>query len=111
MEGQLSALLLTLAVEIPLAGLLARAFAGDWRRTVPVALLASCATHPLAWQLAAKLGPDDYREGLVLIEAGVVLAEAVIYRLLARCKAMAALGISGVCNSASWCFGIVLLGG
>lgn len=111
MAGQLSALLLTLAVEIPLAGLLARTLEGDWRRTLPVALLASCATHPVAWQLAAKLGPDDYREGLVLIETGVVLGEAVLYRLLARCKAMAALGISGVCNAASWLAGIALLGG
>jgi hypothetical protein len=110
MSSQMSALLLTLAVEIPLAGLLARAFAGDWRRALPVALLASCATHPVAWKLAAKLGPDDYREGLALIEAGVVLAEAGIYRLLARCKAMSALGISAVCNAASWTAGFVLLG-
>lgn len=111
MWDQTSALLLTLAVEIPVAGLLARTIGADLRRTLFAALVASCITHPVAWQLAAKLGPDDYRAGIALIEGAVVVVEAGIYRLLLSCKWKPALGISAACNTASWLVGIVLFGG
>lgn len=111
MWDQTSALLLTLAVEVPIAGLLARAIGANLRRAMFAALLASWVTHPVAWQLAAKLGSDDYRTGIALIEGAVVLAEAGIYRLLRCCSAWAAIGISTACNAASWLIGVLLLGG
>lgn len=88
-----------------------------WARlSAPVAVLlsgiaASCLTHPLAWHAASVLAADEYRRGLWLIEALVVLAEALVYSLLLRPGWRNALLWSALANGASFALGQLPLWG
>lgn len=79
---EISALGLTLACEVPMLLVLARRHSG--RAVFMAAVGASLLTHPLAWQAAAKLGPDQYVAGVVVIEAVVVVVEATWYQFWLR---------------------------
>lgn len=65
-------------------------------------------THPLAWRMAMLLSPEEYRSGLWLIEAGVVLVEAFWYRCWLRVPLAVALGWSVLANAASLGIGWLL---
>lgn len=79
------ALALTLACEVPLIlWLTARLPHLSRTRVALVAATASCVTHPLAWRAALAFTPDMYRTGLWLIEAIVVVIEALWYLLWLR---------------------------
>lgn len=103
---RLGAFALTLACEIPVVFMLARHLPA--RRVVPVAAGASCLTHPLAWRIAMLLTPDVYRLGVALIEAGVVVVEAIWYRCWLRLSFGRAVGISLLANAASVSVGWLL---
>ncbi len=96
---QLQALGITLACEVPAMLVLARRCSARW--VVLVTLTANGLTHPLAWHLAAKLSPMQYRSGLWWIEGGVVAAEALWYGLWLRAKPLTVLQWSLLANAAS----------
>lgn len=98
---------LTLACEIPVMLLLARSL--PVMRVLVVSAGASCLTHPLAWYIASVLSPDEYVPGLWLIEAGVVLIEAVLYQLWLRSGFAKSLSWSLLANASSFGFGWLLL--
>lgn len=94
---------LTLACELPVMLLLARALPA--RRVLVVAAAASSLTHPVAWHIASILSPDEYPVGIGLIEAGVVLAEAAWYRLWLSAGFGKTLWWSLLANATSFGFG------
>lgn len=97
MSNQLLALALTLMLEVPVAW---RGFGGAAAplRVPGAAVLASVLSHPLAWSLALRLGPDDFPLGYWFIESGVWLFEAALYRGLLRCPWRQALAVSLAAN-------------
>lgn len=107
MSGELVALFLSLALEAPVLLLATRA--QPWPRRLLAALLPTLLTHPVAWELAGRLGPDDYLAGFVLIEGTVVLAEAAAIALLLRWRPWRALAASVLANATSALLGGALL--
>lgn len=103
---QWTALALTLACEVPLVALCARSASG---KTLTVAATASLITHPLAWHLASLLSPHEYTSGIWMLEAAIVVIEAIWYRLWLAPRLMIALGWSLLANSASFGIGWWLL--
>ncbi|MBK8979155.1 MAG: hypothetical protein IPM29_24940 [Planctomycetes bacterium] len=91
------ALLLTLAVEVPLVC----AVAG--RRRWPDALGANLLSHPLAW-LAVSRGVA----GFWPVEAAVISLEAVVYRAVTRLPYRRALGASALANGATIAIALLL---
>lgn len=102
----LDAFLLTLACELPLVLLATRPLSPA--RVLLVAVAANLLTHPLAWRLSMTLPPDDYRTGVALIEAGVVIVEALCYRWWLRIGVARAFGVSLLANTASALTGWIL---
>jgi hypothetical protein len=100
---ELQALALTLACEVPLMLLLARKL--PVLRVLPVAATASMLTHPIAWHVASILSPDEYRAGTAWIEGGVVLAEALWYRLWLSGNFLQSLAWSFAANAFSFMVG------
>ncbi len=105
--NQLPAFGLTLACELPVMALLARAQPA--MRVMIVAAAASGLTHPAAWHIASVLSPDEYRTGLLLIETGVVLAEAAWYQLWLRAGFGRSFQWSLLANATSFWGGWLLL--
>ena len=105
-----AALALTLAIEVPIVAVASCAGA----QPVPVvhaiaaAVVASAATHPVAWWLASHLAPDEVRAGFTLIEAGVALAETIPLAIGLRWSWRRALLLSIACNGASAGIGLLL---
>jgi hypothetical protein len=102
------ALALTLAVELPLVLLCARRAGWNSGRTALAALLASLATHPIAWWASRQLGAVDYASGAWAIESLVCLAEAGVYAGLLRLRPLPALGLACAANIASMATGFLL---
>lgn len=107
---ELEASLLSIAVEAPTAFLVARlGLRGSWRTAALAALAAACGTlvtHPFAWAAALAL-VRSMSWGLMaaIVEAGVALAEAVGYAVLARVRPVPALLLSVAANGASFAVG------
>lgn len=99
--NQTTALAWTLLLETPAALLAAHRWRLSWLHAGCAALLASCITHPLAWDAALALHPEHYFVGWLCIEAAVVLAEAGIFFLLLRLSPARALALSLAANSIS----------
>lgn len=103
---QTQALLLTLLCEVPL--ILCLAAPAPWRRLGVIALVAisaSLLTHPMAWWLAGTLAPWEVKPGLLLIETGVVVLEALWYALWLRLGGWRALAWSLAANGLSFWVG------
>ena len=113
--GQGAALALTLIVECIVVALLRRpavpaiSYAPRLLRVLVAAVAASCLTHPFAWRAAAALSPDARPVGLLAIEAGVVLVEALVLGVLLRLGARRAFGVSLAANLASFAVGLALM--
>lgn len=101
----LAALMWTLIVEAPLAGVAGWRSGQPWKRIIAAGLLPSLLTHPLAWQAWSRLSPYDYAVGVTLIEAVVWLAEAVLLKMLLQLWWRRALLLSMVTNAASFALG------
>lgn len=106
--GQLQALLLTIVVEAPALCWLAREMPLPAWRVAAVAAGASCLTHPLAWRIAGVLSPAEYAAGILLVEAAVVTAEAIAYRVALAAPARRALAWSACANGLSFAVGWIL---
>lgn len=101
MLTQMTAMGLTLVIEAPLVALAGRYMQRPVRRMLVAALLPSLLTHPFAWHAWTLLGPHDFVAGVLLIEALVWGAEAVMLRFLMPMKWRQAILLSLVANSAS----------
>jgi hypothetical protein len=105
-----SALMLTLAVELPVVIVLLRraSVVVVWPRAVTVIVLASLVTHPLAWRVARALSPDEYTLGIAIIEAVVVAVEALWLRALLPIGLKTAAITSLIANAATFGVGALL---
>lgn len=70
-------------------------------RRLAAAVLPSCFTHPLAWRVIGNFGAHDYAAGLCLVEAIVILVEAVCLRLVLKLSVPRSLLLSFMANAAS----------
>lgn len=101
-----AAFLLTLAIELPLAGVLLRPAEPDLRRLVVLVVFANLATHLVVWYVISQfllVGTAPY---VVVAEAWAVAAEAVFYAAAFRGLPVSrALGIAVLANAASFLVG------
>lgn len=105
--SQAIALLLSLVTEAPSAAL--GAGRGHRLRAAAVALLATCATHPVLWDVFWELYPAlGYWGAVAAGEAGVVAVEALFYALLLPLRWARALGVSVLANGVSFSVGLAL---
>jgi hypothetical protein len=110
--SQSAALLLSLVTEALAALVLLRAWGEEWGRATRAALaavLATLLTHPAAWAATLRLmDAIGYAAAVALVEAAVVLAESLAYRVLVPLPGRRALLASLVANGASAGLGLVL---
>jgi len=103
----LFALLVTLAVELPVFALLGRGYAPT-TRCIGGGALGTLITHPLLW-FAWRHTFDSYLLRTITGELLVCLIEGIVLWRVARpLKFKSALGISLVANGASYGLGILL---
>lgn len=109
--SQLEAMLLSLAVEVPLAlGLVALMRStterAEWGRLALVAVAATLLSHPFAWFANEHL-TIHWPVRAAIIEVSVTVLEAVLYAWLGRLGLWRGLAVSTVANAGS--FGVGLL--
>lgn len=106
--GQLEAWLITLAVEMSVAVLLALAVRGDPRRFAASAGLGSLISHPLVWAMFFPLMRwGGYWSAFAIAESFAVLSESILYALIARQTWPRALAFSFLVNAASVAAGFI----
>lgn len=107
--SQMAALALTLLVEAPIVLAFVWRLEKDRVRAVLIALAASLLSHPIAWWANGVLRPlPFYTVRAPLIEAGVVVFEAVLYRFTLVPAARRALLVAFVANAASFAVGLAV---
>jgi hypothetical protein len=102
---------LTLAVEVPVVVVVARAVGLGRRPAIGAALLANLLTHPLLWFVAAPWMHDRWGlAGVCIAELGVVLVEAAVYtrRFGSVAGSWLASWLALLANALSWGIGIVV---
>jgi hypothetical protein len=103
------AFLLTVVVELPVAGYLLRDAAHDNLRLLLLVVFANLATHPVVWFVATQVleyGTPSYTLGA---EVWAVAAEAVFYWAAIRgLSARRALAASAAANAASFAVGLLV---
>ena len=109
--NQWAALLLTLAVEVPIVLFWVRRTEPetfDWPRVAAVAAAATLLTHPLVWYTNNALIAWPFVARAAVVETFAVVAEAVVYwRFLAQPLRRAAL-LSLVANGISFSIGLAV---
>lgn len=105
---QLQAMLLSLALEVPVALLVARLAHAHRGTTLLAALLATTITHPLVWHLNHTWFALDAWPRLAVLEVGAVVVEGFVYLLVARLRPLVAWGTSLAANATSFGLGLVL---
>jgi hypothetical protein len=109
---EIEALVLSAAIEGPVAYTLVRAARFPGRGPLHAglaAMLATAVTHPQLWQGALWLYPRiGFWSGLLIAESLVVLAEAAIIAWAAGLSPWRALAVSGLANGASGGAGLLL---
>lgn len=109
---EIEALVLSAAIEAPIAYAIARAAGWPCRGPVHVAAasaVATAVTHPQAWEFAlaayAKLGMWG---ATLTIEGLVILAEAALIAWMAQLRPDRAALVSLLANSSSWFAGYLI---
>lgn len=110
---QVTALLLSLAIEVPvalLASIVATRFVArvDVKWTLAAALLATLITHPCIWYLNQTFTLLAPWPRLLLLEAAVIIVEGAVYLGVARMPAPIAWATSLAANGASFLMGLAL---
>lgn len=99
---QLEAMGLTLVIEGAFAAALAPAFARAALLCAAAAIAGSCITHPLLWAVyydaKTLIGPMT----APVLEAAIIAAETLAYRLIATPRWDEAALLSLLANAASW---------
>ncbi len=102
---QLEAMALTYAIEGAVAAALGPAFRRAALMCAAAAIAGSTVTHPILWavfyDVQAAYGPLS----TPVLEAGVIVAETVAYRVLATSRWDEAALFSVLANAASWWIG------
>lgn len=100
---QLAAFSMTLAIELPVAIVAARRFGPTLRlwRILAVGTAASGLTHPLAWWVRWRLGPDEAMAGFFAIELAVIIIETIVLKIGLGWKWPGAAALSTTANTAS----------
>ena len=108
--SQAAAMLLSLLTEAPAAAAATRGLGwGSAPRAAAVALLGTCATHPVLWDAFWELYPAfGYWPAVAIGEAGVVAVEALFYALLVPLPWRRAVGLSLLANAVSFSAGLAL---
>jgi len=103
--SQIEALLLTIAVEVPV-GLAAALVMGPkpivWSRMVVALLAVSLATHPIAWWLAGEWRAWPFPLRAAVIEACVVIVEAGLLWVAVPLAPGRAFAVAAAINLASF---------
>lgn len=106
----LLALLLSLATEAPIAAAVV-AIVGWCRpaRAAAAAIIGTLLTHRLAWE-AVLVATDHmaWAAAVLLVEAAVVIAEAIVYRVMTGLSIPRALLVSVLANAGSTALGVAL---
>jgi hypothetical protein len=100
--SQIEAMALTLLIEPAVAAALARAFARPPLWCAAAAIVASTITHPILWAVYGDARALFGALTTPLLEAGVVVAETIVYRALATPRWREAALLSLLANAASW---------
>jgi hypothetical protein len=109
-SGWFAAFVLTILVEVPVAGWLLRRAEPDRVRLVLLVVFADLATHPIVWFVMTQLFLVGTWEYVLAAEGWAVGAEAVFYWAAFRgVSPRLALGASVAANAASWLAGIVVV--
>jgi hypothetical protein len=107
---QAVSLIFSIVIEAIVAFAWLRAFGwgNGWRGALS-ATVGTLITHPIVWRTVPPLEEAiGYGAAVALIEAGVVLAESIPYRLIVPLAWKRALAVSLVANAASACAGIAV---
>jgi hypothetical protein len=102
------AFLLTVGVEVLVAGWLLRGEVGGRGRRLALLVLAQVMSHPAVWFIfpELRLGPEAT---LVLSESWAVLSEALLYGLVfPGLGARRAFGVAALANGASYGLGLLV---
>lgn len=110
-SGWFAAFVLTLAVEVPIAGYLLRRAEPDRLRLAILLVFANLATHPIVWYVMTQLFLIGTWEYLLAAEAWAVAAEAVFYAVAFRgLDPRRAIAVAVVANAASFIAGRIVGG-
>jgi len=105
---QFEAMALTLAIEAAVAAALAPAFARAAWRCATAALVGSLVTHPLLWAVFRDAHAVFGVMTTPILEALVIAAEALAYRMIATRRWDEATLFSVLANAASWGAGVLI---
>ncbi len=110
---ELSALLISLAIEVPIVFALVWLFGlprrSSWTRVAVFAFATTCITHWPAWNAFTWLAPYlDYWPCFFVVEGCVVLVEGALYAWPGRLGWRYGMLISLAANGASAGFGVLL---
>jgi hypothetical protein len=108
-SGWFAAFLLTLVVELPIAGYLLRPVEPNRLRLAILIVFANLATHPIVWYVFTQLFLVGTSEYIVAAESWAVAAEALFYAVAFRgLDLRRALVVAVVANAASFIAGRIV---
>jgi hypothetical protein len=108
-SGWIAAFVLTLAIEIPIAGFLLRRAEPDRLRLVALIVFANLATHPVVWYVMPQLLLVGTPTFTLVAEGWATAAEAVFYAVTIRgLSPRRAIAVAVAANTASWLAGRVI---
>ncbi len=107
MTGYLTALVITLAIEIPIVALV---FKGQRARMALCCLVATTATH-LAMHFLLPRVVSSYQQFILVGELMATIIEALVYALSSRPRDWSrAMLASALANTTSYAAGLILIG-
>ncbi len=107
--GWFAAFLLTIAIEIPIAGYFLRRVEPDRRRLAILIVFANLATHPIVWYVVTQLFLVGTPEYLLAAESWAIAVEAAFYAVAFRgLDPRRAIAVAVVANAASFIAGSIV---
>jgi hypothetical protein len=108
-SGWFAAFLLTLAIEVPIAGYLLRRVEPDRLRLALLLVFANLATHPIVWYVVTQLFLIGTWEYVLAAESWAVVVEAIFYAVAFRgLDPRRAIAVAVVANAASFTAGRIV---
>jgi membrane protein YqaA with SNARE-associated domain len=108
-SGWFAAFVLTLTVEVPIAGYLLRRVEPDRLRLAILLVFANLATHPIVWYVMTQLFLIGTWEYVLAAESWAIAVEAVFYAVAFRgLDPRRAIAIAAVANGASFIVGWIV---
>jgi len=108
-SGWFAAFVLTVAVEVPIAGYLLRRAEPDRLRPVLLVVFANLATHPIVWYVITQLFLVGTWEYVLVAESWAVAVEALFYAVAFRgLDPRRAIAVALVANAASFTAGRIV---